>query len=60
QQTAALIEYFASSTVTQPTVLVTHQVNLTELTGIFPKSAEALIIALPLNKPVKVLARVAP
>ncbi|MCC5450630.1 histidine phosphatase family protein [Rheinheimera sp. UJ51] len=60
QQTTALISYFASSTVMQPTVLVTHQVNFTELTGIFPQSAEAAIIALPLSQPAKVLARVAP
>ena len=41
-------------------VLVTHQVNITALTGIFPQSGEGLILARPLAVAPKVLARVAP
>ncbi len=41
-------------------VLVSHQVNITALTGIYPASGEGLIIALPLTRPAKVLARIDP
>jgi hypothetical protein len=41
-------------------VLVTHQVNITALTGIFPQSGEGLIVALPLVEPPVILARIAP
>ena len=41
-------------------MLVTHQVNITALTGIFPQSGEGLILARPLAVTPKVLARVAP
>lgn len=58
KQTQALIQQFASAQTAQPTVLVTHQVNFTALTGIFPHSGEAAIIALPLTQPATVLARI--
>jgi len=57
KQTAALMQQFVSAQLAQPTVLVTHQVNFTALTGIFPQSGEAAIIALPLTQPVTLLAR---
>ena len=41
-------------------VLVSHQVNITALTGIYPASGEGLILALPLTQPAKVLARIDP
>lgn len=59
KQTTALVQQFASAQLAQPTVLVTHQVNFTALTGIFPRSGEAVIIALPLTRPATVLARIA-
>ena len=59
KQTQALLQQFATAQTEQPTVLVTHQVNFTALTGIFPRSGEAAILALPLTQPVVVLARVA-
>ena len=59
KQTQALMQQFAIAQTAQPTVLVTHQVNFTALTGIFPRSGEAAIIALPLTQPATVLARVA-
>ncbi len=41
-----------------PLVLVSHQVNITALTGIYPASAEGLILALPLQIPARLLARI--
>ncbi|MEO3865230.1 histidine phosphatase family protein [Rheinheimera fenheensis] len=58
KQTQALVQRFSTAQTAQPTVLVTHQVNFTALTGIFPRSGEAAIIALPLTQPAKVLARI--
>ena len=58
KQTKALLQQFAVAQTPQPTVLVTHQVNFTALTGIFPRSGEAAIIALPLTQPATVLARI--
>lgn len=43
-----------------PVILVSHQVNITGLTGIFPSSNEGVIIALPLSEAPRVLARVSP
>ena len=57
-QTQALLQQFATAQTAQPTVLVTHQVNFTALTGIFPRSGEATILALPLTQPARVLARI--
>jgi phosphohistidine phosphatase SixA len=58
KQTQALIQYFSQTQLRQPTVLVTHQVNFTALTGIFPRSGEAVIVTLPLMQPATVLARI--
>ncbi|MFN3579020.1 MAG: histidine phosphatase family protein [Pseudomonas sp.] len=41
-----------------PVIMVSHQVNITALTGEFPRSGEALILAVPLGDKVEVLARV--
>lgn len=57
-QTGALLNYFADSKSPEPLILITHQVNFTELTGIFPQSAAGAIVALPLTQPAKVLAQV--
>lgn len=43
-----------------PIILVSHQVNTTALTGIFPASNEGVIIALPLSESPEILARVSP
>lgn len=43
-----------------PVVLVTHQVNISALSGAYTSSNEGLILALPLSRPAEVLARVAP
>lgn len=41
-------------------VLVSHQVNITALTGIYPSSNEGVVIALPLSDNPTILARVSP
>ncbi|MHC5349772.1 histidine phosphatase family protein [Metapseudomonas furukawaii] len=43
----------------RPVVMVSHQVNIKALTGFSPRSGEGMIIALPLDDPPKVLARIA-
>ncbi|WP_297796133.1 histidine phosphatase family protein [uncultured Marinobacter sp.] len=43
-----------------PVILVSHQVNITRLTGVYPASNEGVIIALPLSRNPVVLARVSP
>lgn len=58
KQMQALVQQFTAAQLPQPAVLITHQVNFTALTGIFPRSGEAAIIALPLTQPATVLARV--
>lgn len=57
-QTQMLLQYFAASESLMPVILITHQVNITELTNIFPQSAAGAIVALPLTSPAKVLAQV--
>ena len=42
-QTARLKAWLASRSDDRPLVLVTHQVNITELTGIFPASGEIVV-----------------
>ncbi|TVP92164.1 MAG: histidine phosphatase family protein [Pseudomonadaceae bacterium] len=41
----------------RPLLLVSHQVNITALTGLFPASAEVIVIALPLDGEAQVLGR---
>lgn len=42
----------------EPVIMVSHQVNITALTGEFPRSAEAFVLALPLTNPPRLLARI--
>lgn len=60
EQTEGLLRMFAQDSVSKPTILVTHQVNFTGLTQIYPSSGEAAILELPLTTPAKVLARIEP
>lgn len=59
-QTAALIEQVNAHAGPAPLVLVSHQVNITALTALYPASGEGLILALPLQAPARVLARIQP
>ncbi len=43
-----------------PAIMVSHQVNITASSGVFPASNEGVILALPLTETPEVLARVAP
>ena len=44
----------------KPVIMVSHQVNITALTGVYPSSNEGVIISLPLSENPRVLARVSP
>ena len=57
RQMIALVNDLAAGA---PVVLVSHQVNVTALTGVFPRSNEGVILALPLSESPEVLARVSP
>ncbi|MGF2736295.1 histidine phosphatase family protein [Marinobacter sp. DUT-1] len=56
-QTIALVNELEAGL---PVVMVSHQVNITRLAGIYPSSNEGVILALPLSGDPTVLARVAP
>lgn len=43
-QTEALSEWIAGADLDRPTVLVTHQVNITALTGVYPASGELVVV----------------
>ena len=43
-QTQALRQWLADQDLDEPVVLVTHQVNITALTGVYPASGEMVII----------------
>jgi phosphohistidine phosphatase SixA len=43
-QTQVLREWIASRDLKVPTVLVTHQVNITALTGVYPDSGELVVL----------------
>lgn len=60
EQTQALRRFVAGLEPGLPVVLVSHQVNITALTSRFPASGEALILALPLEERVRVLASIRP
>lgn len=57
RQTVTLVNQLAPGA---PVILVSHQVNTTAVTGIFPSSNEGAIVALPLSEDSTVLARVTP
>jgi len=44
EQTQALREKIAGMDLSQPVVMVTHQVNITSLTSVFPSSGEILVL----------------
>jgi hypothetical protein len=60
QQTRETINLVNALGPGMPVVMVSHQMNLTALTGIFPASNEGVILALPLSENPDILARVAP
>jgi phosphohistidine phosphatase SixA len=59
-QTAALKDFLNAGTGAAPVVLVTHQVNITALTGQGARSGEIVVVALPFEDEGSVLGRIAP
>lgn len=59
-QTAALRERLQQDRAGQPLVLVTHQVNITALTGVVPGSGEMVVIKPAIDGGVEVLGRLQP
>ncbi|MFC1875713.1 hypothetical protein ACFL2E_00340 [Thermodesulfobacteriota bacterium] len=43
-QTGLLLEWLGAQDLDRPILLVTHQVNITALTGIYPDSGELVIV----------------
>ncbi len=60
RQTREIIEGVNKMGEGAPIILVSHQVNTTALTGVYPASNEGVIIALPLSDAPEILARVSP
>ncbi|MGE6738753.1 histidine phosphatase family protein [Allorhizobium pseudoryzae] len=58
RQTRGLQNWMSEQTGSTPIVLVTHQVNITSLTGIFPASGELIVITKPNGGPITVLNRI--
>ena len=56
-QTAALKDWLQARTGDKPLVLVTHQVNITALTGIFPRSGELIFVEAGANNSLRVIDR---
>jgi phosphohistidine phosphatase SixA len=59
-QTAALRDFLSAGPRAAPVVLVTHQVNITALTGQGARSGEIVVVALPFEGQGSVLGRIAP
>jgi phosphohistidine phosphatase SixA len=54
-QTAALKKWLLARQSSKPLVLVTHQVNITALTGVFPRSGETVVAQIDGGGEVKVI-----
>nr|WP_298378516.1 histidine phosphatase family protein [uncultured Halomonas sp.] len=59
RQSEAVRQLLAKQAKDKTTVLVTHQVNVTALTGIFPRSGEIIVVR-PVKNSLSVLGRIAP
>jgi phosphohistidine phosphatase SixA len=60
EQTAATKSFLSDWDGARPLVLVTHQVNITALTGVFPTSGEIVVVGLPLSDEAEVLGTIQP
>lgn len=60
QQTAQLQELLSQPYEGPPRVLVTHQVNITALTGVFPRSGEMIVVQPTADGVVRVMGRLEP
>ena len=57
-QNQQLKEWLAKQDLTQPLVLVAHQVNITALTGVFPSSGEIIVVQRTINGDLQVTDRI--
>ena len=57
-QTAKLQEWIRSQSIEKPIILVTHQVNITALTGVYPASGELIVVRVSGNAPLEVVGTV--
>lgn len=58
EQTEALKQWLVDANLTKPRVLVTHQVNITALTGVFPASGEMVVAEISKDGKVEVIRRI--
>ena len=54
-QTGQLLDWLKGQHLDRPIVLVTHQVNITALTGVYPDSGELVIVHRAANGEIKVI-----
>ena len=59
-QTTDIKEFISDQSDGVPIVLVTHQVNITALTGVFPTSGEIVVVKVAVDGTVDVAGRIAP
>ena len=57
-QTEQLVNWLSSKDLSQPVILVTHQVNITALSGVYPESGEIILIRRNTNGTFEVTARI--
>ncbi len=60
QQTQDLTHWLIKTTTEKkhPVILVTHQVNITALTGVFPESGELIVIEIDKQNSIRVMSRI--
>jgi phosphohistidine phosphatase SixA len=58
-QTAALENFLTRASFSGVVIMVTHQVNITALTGVYPSSGEAVVVGAPESERIRVLGRLA-
>lgn len=60
ERTQLLRQWITDQTLEIPSVLVSHQVNITALTGIYPAEGELVILSVPKNGEIEVLGSIKP
>ena len=58
KQTALLERWIRSGSLDKPLIIVTHQVNITALTGVFPASGELVVVNVQKGEPLVVVGTV--
>lgn len=58
QRTAALLAWLGRQRFSRPAILVTHQVNISSLTGEYPASGEMIVVGFHENRRIQVLGRI--